>query len=712
MLTNYKDYINPLMLKFCECVNKNNYSNITNEEIKDIKIFLLYMIVCMTNNKFNSAINNTKDYRNKCFDKIKITDSNNSIYTNKEKIIEIRNIFVHKSGVITLNYSDNQLKFSNNYNNGNKNIDYISKDDLIACLSRSVDNYRGNTENKFSIIFDTIDTLDSLNSKEKIINEDIITLIKLFLILSYNKESILDTYLIKQQGQIDCSKFSVETKSSFRRKLISNFIEKYAFLFLTSKDNQTFLNEHSSEYSSLNLSNKEKYLYSINNCPIDKSTNEHFPINILMIKLRNSMSHGFFEIVGDNFIFYDKNNPNSTEAITITIKKQDLEQFLINPIFNEMLTTKIPNLVERQKNQLFNFERADSGIDFNNLVHIYQYRYNLNTKIDAVDKMLESATLSSYILEFPENIDKVLNYKLENGESVLTHLEKKYNMRLSHYNNSNYPYEKIMWDRKYNETIKLCKQAFFTKGGNLKFWVAYFTYLYNRYRNDKKFISRQFFEKIEETDTNQYFFDMYKIGACAKELQEKFGKDKLMYKLILNDPIIIMQVMSVIYCDDNKTEMFFNIVATIKNGLQNSLVQSEEQRTLNANNIIEYNSENRLLKVFSSRRVEQIKERIDKLARKGENIIRACSNIKRLKKIINESYESGIYDDDIISYILNINSSSAAILISCQYGYNMLNEMLSQIEETIKDKSEDENKKREKIEQEYAPIGDFGDKII
>lgn len=733
-MTNYNDHINPIIKKFCQCLNKKDFSSITSSELEDIKLFILFTIAIFTDEETVSDINEIPEYRDSYINSASKTlkiDDNKKVFDyfvlrdnprgfnmqtkdhpttnegdhNRTIFIKMRELFAHGSG--SINYDDDEGLLTFIYKSRPTSPIELtivaSKDRLISILEKSLANHENSSNQLVHMLFaaykaikvditqfkETQESLDkdatqskeveknlSKDGAEKGIDFAILeVLISLSLMLSYNKESVLDKYLEKQQCYFDCSKFQVKITNPVKDldTLKRSFFQKYRFLYLNNQEAQILTNSFSrlvngSQISNGNQDSNELY-FCMSNKMAKTDNNLYYPTPALITHLRNSVSHGHLNINGDTVKFWDQVN-NRNPYINISIKLEDLKAFLNNDIFNESLYTKTPNF-EQRKGQLYLFERAYAEKDFSNLVQIYQYRYSLPTKESAISYMLESDTLSSYILEYPDKIGDVLNYQLENNETVRSYLERKYNLNLNHYHN--YSPKRIEWKQKYLATLTLYKKAYESKGTNLKFWIAYFYYLYNRNRDKDSFVP----DYLLGTDNNttsvpfeEEYSTKYRVTVLAKELFELFGKDRKSYKHNLTNQTMMMQAMTTLYRNDNKVDMLFNIITTIQEEHLKDTIQQDKPRVLDVMNVIDNSNEISFNNDSLSKSKAKLSTYIDRLVDKGKKIVS--------QKVANLSSDN-----------LSENYSS---LLSSNYGCNIVNAILDRLRNILED-----NEKVEKI---------------
>ena len=424
IMKNYKDYINPIIKKFCNCLNIKDFSSITPSELEDIKLFILFTIAIIADKETVSNINNIPEYKDtnknnkrktatmdddkKVVDYFVLRDNprgfnmqtddhpnTNEGDHNKKIFTHMRNIFAHGSGSINYDEDGGLLTLISKHRpTSEPDLTIVaSKDRLISILEKSLANHENSSNQLVHMLFAAYKAIkddvtqfkkaqESPNKAatpskavEKIEFKNLLSLsqdfanlkvlISLSLMLSYNKESVLDKYLEKQQCFFDCSKFQVKITNQVTEEEIlkDKFFNKHYFLYLNNQEAQTLSSSFSrldndSQLSNGNQNSSESF-FCISNKMAKTDNNLYYPTPVLITHLRNSVSHGRLNINGDTIEFWDQLDDDDEKYINISIKLEDLKEFLNNDIFNESLYTKTPNF-EQRKGQLYLFERAYS----------------------------------------------------------------------------------------------------------------------------------------------------------------------------------------------------------------------------------------------------------------------------------------------------------------------------------------------------------------
>jgi len=170
--------------------------------------------------------------------------------------------------------------------------------------------------------------------------------------------------------------------------------------------------------------------------PFDAFTKKHIPIPIFMNFLRNANSHGRIKIEDDNFVFYDQENSDSAlPYIYMKINKNELLEFIFSDYFVESITTTIHDHQNKYSSNLYLLEQAQSVNNFSNYINIYKNRMPHLSETEIIKYMYKNNKFSSYLTEYPEQIDSFLEYKLNDGSKLTSKLCQFNDMPSDSFNN-------------------------------------------------------------------------------------------------------------------------------------------------------------------------------------------------------------------------------------------------------------------------------------
>ena len=350
----------------------------------------------------------------------------NTLEGKKNILSQIRNAYAHKSGKIYF-FEDNGVKKVKIDNKSWFSIE-VKLDDLNK-LFKDITIVDFNNEIQMNIV-KTIECVQNGNYKN--IPENAAIILKLNLLMCYNKESIFDRFMQTQTSFIDASKFEINSTSNWNyteASLRRSFFDRFDIFFHSDFDKESYINEWQQIvdiYNNVVLSGI-KYTYNTKNMPFDIYTQKHIPIPLFLNALRNSNCHGRIQINGDKFVFYDQNNGATSQPyFYMSINKKDLIEFLSNDYFDESIFTTIDKHQNEHNSKLYLLERAESANNFSNYMDIYKARLQSLSEMDVVKFMYDNNKFSAYLMEYPKQIEEFLNYKLSDGTLLMDLLESFY----------------------------------------------------------------------------------------------------------------------------------------------------------------------------------------------------------------------------------------------------------------------------------------------
>ena len=304
--------------------------------------------------------------------------------------------------------------------------------------------------------------------------------------------------MLTQSSFIDASNFSINSTSNWNyseSKLRRRFFDKFNILFHSSNDQNSYNNEWKSIVDISNSTNTADatYIYDITKMPFDNYTKRHIPIPIFMNFLRNANSHGRIKIEGDSFIFYDQeNSANSQPYFYMKINKENLLKFIFNDYFVESITTTIDAHQNKYSFNLYLLEQAESVNNFSNYIDIYRNRISHLSEIEVIKYMYENNKFSSYLMEYPEQINSFLEYRLKDGKKLITLLCQLSNTSENIFNNINInskknnrlkiSFDKIgleLYSQFLNDTIESIKNNDVLKNKDYDFFKLYYLFAKN-----------------------------------------------------------------------------------------------------------------------------------------------------------------------------------------------------------------------------------------
>ncbi len=474
----------------------------------------------------NILLNENMDY-------IKILKGNLDLKTldgKKLLLNQIRNAFAHKSGQINFYAEENTKKVRID----NKSWFSIEANltNLNSLLNKII--VKDSKNNVQKMMIDTISNIQNNNFQN--ISDNAVIVMLLNLLMCYNKESLFDKFMLTQSSFIDASNFKINSTENWKfteSKLRQSFFDKFNILFNSNDDKNSYDNEWKSIvniYDSTNAANYS-YIYDEKKMPFDAFTKKHIPIPIFMNFLRNANSHGRIKIEDDNFVFYDQENSDSAlPYIYMKINKNELLEFIFSDYFVESITTTIDDHQNKYSSNLYLLEQAQSVNNFSNYINIYKNRMPHLSETEIIKYMYKNNKFSSYLTEYPEQIDSFLEYKLNDGSKLTSKLCQFNDMPSDSFNN-------IKVNGKKNNKLKL---LFYLSGFELYSIILsdYKTQITDSDRNIMKNENYKFFELyylfIRNLKTINPNINYNNIDENTKKKIES-GIKELQYEFIDND---------------------------------------------------------------------------------------------------------------------------------------------------------------------------------
>ena len=503
----------------------------------------------------------------------------NTLAGKKLVLNQIRNAFAHKSGKINF-YIDDNIKKVRIDNKGWFSIE-TNLSDLNNLLSKII--VKDSQNDVQTIMLDAINNIQNNNYQK--ISDNAVIIMLLNLLMCYNKESLFDKFMLTQSSFIDCSDFTINSTNNWNcteANLRQRFFDKFNILFHSDDDKNSYNNEWKSVVdidNSAGTSNST-YIYDITKMPFDNDTNRHIPIPIFMNFLRNANSHGRIKIVGDDFIFYDQENSvNSQPYFYMKISKEKLLKFIFNDYFVESITTTIDEHQNKYSSNLYLLEQAESVNNFSNYIDIYRNRMSHLSEFEVIKYMYENNKFSSYLMEYPEQINSFLEYRLKDGKKLTTLLCELNNISNNIFNNINInnkknnklklSFSKIgleLYLEFLNDTIENIKNNINLKDKDYDFFKLYYLFI----RNLKNVNSNICYNNISqlEIETKE------KIETGAKELQYEFIENDV----FLDDSESSKKIFIEIGMQKSSLKEIDKIVFAIALGKQKKVSKKEEKK--------------------------------------------------------------------------------------------------------------------------------------
>lgn len=492
---------------------------------------------------------------------------------------QIRNAFAHKSGKINF-YVENNVKKVRIDNKGWFSIE-TNLTDLNNLLNRIViNNPQNDIQQNMLYMINNVQ-----NDNYQNIFDDAVIIMLMNLLMCYNKESLFDKFMLTQSSFIDASNFSINSTSNWNyseSKLRQRFFDKFNILFHSSNDQNSYNNEWKSIVDISNSTNTADatYIYDITKMPFDNYTKRHIPIPIFMNFLRNANSHGRIKIEGDSFIFYDQeNSANSQPYFYMKINKENLLKFIFNDYFVESITTTIDAHQNKYSFNLYLLEQAESVNNFSNYIDIYRNRISHLSEIEVIKYMYENNKFSSYLMEYPEQINSFLEYRLKDGKKLITLLCQLSNTSENIFNNINInskknnrlkiSFDKIgleLYSQFLNDTIESIKNNDVLKNKDYDFFKLYYLFA----KNLKNINPNIGYNSISQLDVET----KKKIEFGIKELQYEFIDNDV----FLDDSESSKQILTEIGMQKSNLKEIDKIVFAIAFGQQKRTIKTDNKK--------------------------------------------------------------------------------------------------------------------------------------
>ena len=492
---------------------------------------------------------------------------------------QIRNAFAHKSGKINFYVEDNVKKVRID-NRGWFSIE-ANLTDLNNLLSKIIINDPQNTVQKNML--DMIKKVQTDNYQN--ISDDAVSIVLMNLLMCYNKESLFDKFMLTQSSFIDASNFLINSTSNWNcteSNLRQRFFDKFNILFHSVDDKNSYNNEWKNIVDIDNSTNTADltYIYDITKMPFDCYTNRHIPIPIFMNFLRNANSHGRIKIEGDSFIFYDQENSASSQPyFYMKISKEKLLEFMFNDYFVESITTTIDEHQNKYSSNFYLLEQAESVNNFSNYIDIYRNRISHLSEIEVIKYMYQNNKFSSYLMEYPEQINSFLEYKLKDGKKLTTLLCELNNISDNTFNNININNKKNnkmklsfvkigleLYSEFLNDAIENIKNNINLKDKDYDFFKLYYLFI----RNLKSINPNIGYDNISQLEVEE----KEKIGIGIKELQYDFIDNDV----FLDDSEASKHIFTEIGMQKSRLKEIDKIVFAIALGKQKNISKKEDKK--------------------------------------------------------------------------------------------------------------------------------------
>ena len=592
---NYKDQLNSLMRNFAIflkdsdrktgdsnslyriALEKERPSRLINtkqfiEKKDDILLYLYTVAVNLANEDYVANINTIPEFSNIEF----IENSNNYVPGIKNKMIlkNIRNVFDHASGIVETN--EENITIINNQRMKNGSVVKFSvrqsKENLIKLLKKSIANQKQSENPIMKTLLKDIEEIEN-NNFENISNE-LSYIILMNLLLCYNKESLIDKYIKSQTSFLDLSKFDITTEQDWdKREINDEFLSIYKPVFKNDSDRKSFNKEWRGRYK-FNYSADQAFIYDIDKYPVDSRTNKHIPTPIVLKHLRDANAHGWIEFKDDKVFLYDRKKKNSTPYLEISISRYNLWNFLSHDIFYESMHTYVDTFSTERDDEMFYFERAQSANDFEDYIRIYELRFPHKNKKEIIEYLLNNNKISTYILEHPDKIQSVLNYKINTKTTIMQYALLKSGLTIEDLNGEMRSFGKINkeWGKNYKYIIKKYMDAI--KGKDLDFFKAYFCFLYNKDR------IKDYLDYNNLNDEENKF-----VEQEAEKLKIKLRNSLI--SIPMKNPIILTEVMLTMFPRKDAT-VFIDAISAVNS--YNKLHQRTQIKKFTVSNVERYSS--------------------------------------------------------------------------------------------------------------------------
>ena len=411
-----KSKLNSLVYLLCHLITNNDRSIFSpNREIENIihknkDALLLYLSI------FNSIISNQQydevELNNCDFPFIKDLKGNldkNTLEGKRIILNQIRNAFAHKTGKVYI-YIHNGFP---RIRIDNKN--WFSIDCDLNRLADVFDLVVINNHSYISNLFGRLIEAIEFNDLDHL-NKDISDVLLITLLMCYNKESLMDEYMLTQTTFIDASDFIIkhdgynDNYNDYRR----NFFDKYNMFFRDYMSSDYYDYEWSSIMGESTIKDdKPSYIYDINNMAYDITSKKHIPTPLFLRNLRDACSHGQIEFKNNQIVFYNINpkcNPNLKYYMTIS--KEDFRKFITSNYFTESILTTMEEHATNKRGKLYNIEQVEASKSFANYMQIFKNKFPNLTTEELILYMYKNNKFSTYLLENPGNEEEFFSYKV------------------------------------------------------------------------------------------------------------------------------------------------------------------------------------------------------------------------------------------------------------------------------------------------------------
>lgn len=543
------------------------------EKKDDILLYLYTVAVNLANEDYVASINTIPEFSNIEF----IENSNNYVPGIRNKMIlkNIRNAFDHASGIVETD--EKNITITNNQRMKNGSVVKFSvrqsKENLINLLKKSIENQKQSENTILKTLLSDIEKIENNNFRD--ISNELSYIILMNLLLCYNKESLIDKYIKSQTSFLDLSKFDITTEQDWsEREINDEFLSIYKPVFKSDSDRKSFNKEWRGRYYKFNYSADQAFIYDIDKYPVDSRVNKHIPTPIVFKHLRDANAHGWIEFKDDKVFLYDRKKKNSTPYIEISISQDDLWDFLSHDIFYESMHTYVEMFSTERDNEMFYFERAQSANDFEDYIRIYELRFPHKNKKEVIEYLLDNNKISAYILEHPDKIESVLNYKINTKTTIMQYALLKSGLTIEDLNREMTSFGKVNkeWCKNYKYIIKKYMDAL--KDKDLDFFKAYFCFLYNKDR------IKDYLDYNNLNDEENKF-----VEQEAEKLKIKL-KNSLI-SIPMKNPIILTEVMLTMFPRKDAT-VFIDVVSAVHS--YNKLHKRTQTSQFTVSNVERYSS--------------------------------------------------------------------------------------------------------------------------
>ena len=557
----FKTYLNGLVYDFANANIENPKDTIINLNVydpskKDIVLFLYYVIATMTNQDYvdNHIMDNITEFNNIQF----IENTNNyqpCTPGHNRKILEnVRNTFAHKSGIVE--YENDDIIISNSKKYGNNEFKFkikIKEDDLIKIFQKSTSKHRESENRVIKQLFDYINNIE----KGKIIsNEDIGYVMLLNLIFSFNKESTFDKYMEFGGESLDLSSILVRnSRFSKDNDEFLNYFEINEVNPITMEEEVLFHKERlelaKKGINIQSISHEKKCMWNTKKMAFDADLGVHIPNEIVLYHMRNALSHGFLDIQGNKFNFWDNRKPKKSDSpnyFEFEIERDVLKELLKEDYFKEGLCTLEKYHSKDYKNHFYRTELSQIHVSFENFMQYYANRFPQFSKKQLIKYMYDNNKFSTYLFEHPDNIIGFTRYIVPEEHKLLVDCIKEIaGIEDSHilFGNPDTLYD--------SQVTGVESFGNYMAYGDLSYYEALLQYYKNRYSTQSiEEIKRECTdEEIKELAEPDYILSQYllhngcedlRFAVVGNILDEKSEFDRIETAIIFHDKKYLAQL--------------------------------------------------------------------------------------------------------------------------------------------------------------------------